>query len=192
MPRIILGSQSPRRVEIFRYFNLPFEQVTPEFDEGSIIFAGDPHRHVCTLATGKLASLHARFPDAIVVTADTIVFREGVLYGKPRDGADARRILGELSGQWHSVYTAIAIGAGGTVDCGAEETRVLFNEVSAEKIAAYLHLPCSDKAGSYQIQGSGSLIVNRIEGCYYNVVGMPINLLQTLLAKVGVELWQHL
>lgn len=190
---LILGSQSPRRIEILSHFSLPFEQVTSHFDERSVPFQGNPVSYASQIAVGKAEALNVDYPDRKILTADTVVYRQGKIYGKPQDENDAIATLRELVGQWHSVFTALTLQWGTQQFTRSEETRVLFNPLSEEQIKTYhreLHL--YDKAGSYQLQMPGGLIVSRIEGCYYNVVGLPINSLRSVLKEVGIELWDHL
>lgn len=191
--RIILGSQSPRRKEILSYFSLPFEQATPPFNEESVPFAGDPAAYVCDISLGKAESLQKQFPEAIIVTADTTVYREGKIYGKPVDEHQAFEFLSELVGQWHSVFTGVTVKTKHDTYSAAEETRVLFNPLTPEQIRHYhKKLHWSDKAGGYAIQMAGGLIVRKIDGCYYNVMGLPINTLKDLLNNIGIELWEYL
>lgn len=189
---LILGSQSPRRREILSFFNIPFTQVSPNFDEDSIPFHDNPTEYVQILAKGKADSLAHDFPDAVVLTADTIVYMKGKIYGKPRDQQEAFEFFKELSGEWHSVFTGLTVSSKGIDFQTVAETRVLFNALTEEQMKIYLQtLPVSDKAGGYMIQGAGGLIVNRIEGCYYNVVGLPINALCSVLSQAGIDLWKH-
>jgi septum formation protein len=191
--KLILGSQSPRRKEILSFFSLPFQQVSPHFDEEAVVFKGDPIEYVNTLAKGKLESLAKDFPEQILLTADTVVYREGNIYNKPADEEEAFQILKQLVGNWHSVYTGIAVQYQGKLFQAAEETQVLFNSLTDEQIHTYYHrLPYKDKAGGYSIQQAGSLIVKKIDGCFYNVMGLPINTLRDLLNKAGIDLWAHL
>lgn len=190
---LILGSQSPRRFEILNYFNLPFKQASPDFDEDAVPFDDNPVEYVSVLAKGKAESLIPAHPSAIILTADTIVYREGKIYGKPKNADEAFAFLKELVGQWHSVYTGLTVYALGNYYQAVEETRVLFNALTEEQIKTYnqsLHF--IDKAAGYMIQGAGGLIVNRIDGCYYNVMGLPVNALSSLLKKCGIDLWRHL
>lgn len=190
---LILGSQSPRRREILNFFNLPFRQISPNFDEEAIPFSGNPVDYVQVLSKGKADSLADRFPEALILAADTVVYREGKIYGKPKDDQEAYQFLSELQGQWHSVYTGLTLNVQGRDFHEVAETKVLFNPLTHEQMKNYhqvLHF--ADKAGGYMIQGSGSLIVNRIEGCYYNVVGLPINALYRVLKFAGIDLWNHL
>lgn len=191
--RLILGSQSPRRREILSYFSLPFEHFTSYFDESSVPFTGNPETYVRTLAEQKALALSGNHPDAAILTADTIVYRHGKIYGKPESEEDAIATLTELSGCWHSVFTGVALFYDGNLYNQTEETRVLFNTLSNHQITGYLSkLDLYDKAGSYQVQQAGGLIVNKIDGCYYNVVGLPINCVRTLLQNIGIELWDYI
>lgn len=193
MMRLILGSMSPRRREILDYFSIPYEQVHPQFDENRVQFEGDPALFASKIALGKAESLSEIYPEAAILTADTIVYKDGKIYGKPLDHEDAFRMLSELSGSWHSVFTAVALSFGQKKYQETEETKVLFNPLTSEKIRSYLKaLHYADKAGSYAIQLAGSLIIRRIEGCYYNVMGLPVNVVSQLLEKVGIRLWDHL
>ncbi len=193
MHRIILGSESPRRKEILNYFSIPFEQASPAFNERSIEFKGDPEDYALALSDGKAASLHTRYKDAVIITADTIVYRQGKVYNKPRDLTEALRFLEQLSGEWHSVFTAVTVQQAEQQFHGVEETRVLMHRLSPKQMHAYSSsINLCDKAGAYAIQTAGGLIVQKIEGCYYNVMGLPIHTLQSLLVKVGLDLWEHL
>lgn len=192
MIRLILGSQSPRRKEVLGYFDLPFEQASPPFEERTVEYQGNPTQYALQIAEGKAASLEPLYPDAALLTADTVVTKEGQVFGKPKDKKHSVEMLQELSGQWHTVMTAMVLSYRGHRYSGVESTHVLFNPLSPETLQRYLQLALHDKAGSYLIQGSGGLIVNRIEGCYYNVVGMPLNTLQNLLLEIGIDLWHYL
>lgn len=193
MTRLILGSQSPRRKEILSYFSLPFEQVAGSFDEDSVKFSGNPTEYVCSLSKSKANALAPRFPDAIILTADTIVYREGKIYGKPADVEEAFRSLSELVGKWHTVYTGVTVQFGKEEFHQAEATRVSFNDLNTEQIRHYLaRSHWADKAGGYAIQLVGGLIVSKIDGCYYNVMGLPVNTVHTLLKNVDVDLWNYI
>jgi septum formation protein len=193
MVQFILGSQSPRRKEILDYFSLPFQQVSPRFDEDSIPFEDNPEEYVCLLSKGKAESLYHQFPSAVIITADTIVYRAGKVYGKPKDLDDAFKAFSELVGQWHTVYTGVTVRNGTKEFHRTEATRVLFNALTPEQIRHYhVKIDWADKAGGYAIQKVGGLIVRRIEGCYYNVMGLPINTVHDLLKHLGVDLWDYL
>lgn len=190
---IILGSQSPRRREVLNYFDIPFKQVSSDYDEDLIPFIGDPIAYAHQLSKAKADTLFPRFSKDLILTADTIVYREGKIYGKPRDHQEAFSSLKELAGQWHSVFTSLTIRHQDREFQAIDETRVLFNPLTDKQIETYyLKIPYADKAGGYMIQEAGGLIIKRIEGCYYNVLGMPINSLQQLLKQAGIDLWDHL
>lgn len=192
MNRLILGSQSPRRKEILSFFDLPFETATSNFDEESVPFTKDPAEYALALAKGKANALKKQFPDAIILTADTVVYKSGKVYNKAKDLNEAFGFLTDLAGQWHSVFTAVCAVKGDQVHHTWEETRVLFNPLSPEDIRHYhSKIHWEDKAGGYAIQMGAGLIVNRIEGCYYNVMGLPINSVRKLLKKFDIELWDY-
>lgn len=193
MKKIILGSQSPRRLEIFSHFNIPFERITPPFCEESIPYKGDPRKYVCELSQGKAESIARNHPQAIILTADTIVWKDGQVYGKPKDQKEAYETLKALSGSWHSVFTGVSVVHGDKSIHDFEETKVLFNPLTSDQIHHYhSSMDCFDKAGGYAIQMPGGLIVQKIEGCYYNVMGLPVNTVRKLLLEVGLDLWLHL
>jgi septum formation protein len=190
--KIILGSTSPRRKEILGYFDLPFEQVKPDFDEDAVPFTGDPLSYVKFLSNGKAKSLVKDYSDHIIITADTIVYCNNKLYGKAATHDDSFNALSELAGKWNSVFTGLTLVKGDKFLYGVEETRVLLNKLTPEQIRSYqakIHL--ADKAG-YAAQGPAGVIIERIEGAYDNVLGFPVNTLHCLLLQVGIDLWDHL
>lgn len=190
---IILGSESPRRKEILDFFSLPFEQVSSGFSEESVPYTGNPQSYASSLSQGKADALAHRFPNTVVITADTVVYRKGKLYGKPVSMKEALQFLQELNGEWHSVYTAVTVMKNENMQTAVEETRVLFNRLDEHQMQCYLAgQDVLDKAGAYAIQQGGGIIVKKIEGCYYNVMGLPINTLGELLKQFNIDLWQHL
>lgn len=193
MTHLILGSTSPRRREILGYFSLPFDPQSPVFDEDSVSFNGDPSSFALKIAVGKALSLSQQYPEAAILTADTVVFKDGQVFGKAKSDKEAFEMLKALSGGWHSVFTAVVLAYGEKQYSQVEETKVLMNPLSDNQIKQYLEaLHWADKAGSYAIQLAGSLIVARIDGCYYNVMGLPINTVRSLLEKIGIHLWDYL
>ena len=190
---LILGSQSPRRGELLGHFSLPFRQVPSSFDEESIAYEGNPLAYTSTLAEKKGEALLPQFPKDLILTADTVVYYQGKIYNKPRDKEEAFVFLSELSGHWHHVFTAMCLIQGSQKYQGVEETRLLFHKLTEQQIHTY-HKHCHflDKAGGYAIQGVGSLLIERIEGAYDNVMGLPLNLTRTLLLKAGIDLWDYL
>lgn len=189
----LLGSQSPRRKEILGYFDIPFRQVSSSFHEEGIPFNGNPAAYVQSIADGKAQSLASLYPLNIILTADTTVYKDGKVYNKPNTPEEAFQFLRELSGSWHSVFTALTLQTSEKKFSIVEETKVLFNHLTEEEIHIYYQkLPYADKAGGYMIQQAGGLIVKKIDGCYYNVMGLPINALRTILLNIGIDLWNHL
>lgn len=187
---LILGSQSPRRKEILSYFSIPFKQVSPGFDETQVVFQGKPGAFACEVASRKAHCLKEAYPGHVILTADTVVFYNGKLYQKPETLQEAHFMLKELSGKEHQVFTGVCIIKDSECFIEAEESRVHFSDLSDAQIKAYHQLiQPLDKAGGYAIQGIGSAIVKRIEGCYYNIMGLPIQLVRRLLLKVGIDLW---
>lgn len=193
MKTLILGSQSPRRKEILSFFTISFDQTPSTYDEDAVPFNGDPQLYASTLSLGKSLELHQRFPQAIILTADTIVSHEDKVFGKPQNAEQAKTTLQHLQGKWHSVFTALSLREGDNTFSVVEETRVLFHPLHSKEVDLYVNqLEWADKAGGYSIQGAGGLIVKKIDGCYYNVMGLPINALRSIFMNVGIDLWEHL
>lgn len=141
------------------------------------------------LARAKASAVAAGSLDALVVAADTLVVLEGAALGKPRDRADASRMLSALAGRAHDVVTGVACARGGRVVSGRETTRVVFAPMSQAEIVEYAETgEPDDKAGAYALQGIGGLFVERVEGSPSNVVGLPVRLLYRLAAELGVDL----
>lgn len=190
---LILASNSPRRVEILNFFNIPFYQTSPQFDEESVPFAGDPEEYARLLAEGKAASLKKSLYNELVLTADTVVYKEGRLYPKSPNEKEAEATLRALAGGWHTVYTAVCAQHKGRIVTEVQATRVLLFPLDSLQIHRYHQaLHWADKAGAYAIQGAGSLIVSSIEGCYYNVMGLPIEGTRRVLDAMGLNLWEYL
>lgn len=190
---MILGSQSPRRKEILNFFTIPFTIKPSHFDEDLIPFNGDPSSYAMTLAQKKAEVLSQEHPEEVIISADTVVHFQGKIYNKPKDKIEALQFLTELSGKAHDVITAVCVSLGTKQICDSEKTKVYFNSLSHEQIEQYLtHFAYSDKAGGYAIQQGGGIIVSKIEGCYYNVMGLPINTLAKLLQEFGLDLWKNL
>jgi septum formation protein len=188
---LILASQSPRRAELLRNAGLSFEVRPADVDE-SLRADEDPFQYVKRLAREKaLAVLETAPAGAIVIGADTTVVVDGESLGKPLDEDDARRMLARLSGRAHQVTTGVCVAfrnKHGAVETElyAEVTEVEFAAISAPEIAAYVASgEPMDKAGAYAIQGRASRWIPRIEGCYFNVVGLPVARLCTMLARAS-------
>lgn len=196
LPRLVLASASPRRREIFERLGLPCRLDSADLDEESLLSGVDaPQRAAQILAGAKAREVAGRAPGCLVVGADTIVTLDGALLGKPGDDEHARRMLRALSGRNHVVWTGVAIV---DVDRGdtAEDvcsTSVRFKALAPEVIEAYVRTgEPRGKAGSYAIQGRGELLVESIEGSHSNVVGLPVQLLDVLLARLGYSLWDFM
>lgn len=189
---VILGSQSPRRKEILEFFKLPFTVCCSDFDESSIPFENCPKAFTQNLAKEKALVLKKNHPDALIITADTTVYFNKKIFEKPSDEKEAFLFLKELSGNTHEVHTSVAVLYQGELIVDTEKTLVTFYAMNDKEINQYINaINPLDKAGGYAIQGLGCLIVSRIEGCYYNVMGLPVRCLCTLLKKVGVDLWDY-
>jgi septum formation protein len=190
MKRILLASSSPRRIELLRKFNIDFDIVPSSFEEK--IFETDPISLAIDMAKGKALDVAKNINrDFIIISADTIVTKDGKVFGKPKDEEDAIKMLKVLSGSTHEVVTAICVYDLGKeiLKCDFEKTEVVFKELTEQEILDYITTKEPfDKAGAYAIQGIGSLFVKSINGCFFNVVGLPIFKLDQLLREVGVNL----
>ena len=181
MKQLILASTSPRRKEILHLSGLDFTVVSPDCEES--IPETAPEEYVMELSRRK-AQAGGDFPShSIVIGSDTVVFLDGIL-GKPTDEEDARRMLRKLSGKVHTVYTGVTVLERDTDRSVSfyEKTEVEFYPLEEEEIDAYIRTgEAMDKAGAYGIQGRGAVLVKRINGDYYNVVGLPLaHLMQVL------------
>ena len=188
--RLILASGSPRRRELLGLFGVPFE-VIPAL--GAEEAAGElpPEEYVRRLAGAKGAEVARRVGDAsaVVIAADTVVEADGTILGKPGSPDDAARMLRLLSGREHRVWSGLSVRQGARVLGAAERTAVRFRPLAEDEIAAYTSTgEPLDKAGAYGYQGLASLFVERIEGDYFNVVGLPLCRLGLLLKEFGVRL----
>ena len=184
--KIILASGSPRRREILKNIGLDFETFVSNADESAVSPDGIPVGvYVQELAMLKAASSAGESEDdAIFIGADTVVSLDGKILTKPSDDSEAFEMLKMLSGKAHEVYTGICVLNKSDMKsvCRSECTRVVFSTLSDEMINAYIKTgEPSDKAGAYGIQGKGALLIEKIEGDYFNVVGLPIKLLSEIL-----------
>lgn len=194
MPKLILASASPRRIELLRQIGLEFTSIPSDVDESSYDFT-DAGKYVEEMARRKALSVAqglsgADRMDACVLGADTAVEIDGVILGKPVSYDDAFRMLETISGRWHRVYTGIALVRAEDLktQTGLECTRVKIRDLDRDMISRYLETgEPFDKAGSYGAQGYGCLIVERVEGCFFNIVGLPIHRLSLMLEKQGFK-----
>lgn len=167
--------------------------VPSDFDEESIPFAGNPGQHALILSQKKNEVLRKQYPNEVILTADSVVYCDGKLYNKPANEEEAFSFLSAFSGKWQSVFTGVTVARGPIVYSDIEETKILVNTLTPEQIKKFhSSIFTLDKAGGYTIEKSGILIVSRLEGCYDNVLGLPINTTRKLLLKVGIDLWDFL
>lgn len=192
---IILASKSPRRREILAGLGMSFEVIVSDTDESSDI--SDPALLVRELAERKgravrdsLLSSGRDLSDTVIISSDTLVACGGEILGKPRDRADAERMLKLLSGRTHSVFSGVAVCYGNEV-CVSDvsETRVSFAGIGDDALSRYLDTcEYADKAGAYAIQEGASLFITGIEGDYFTVVGLPVRRLYELLGSIGIDM----
>ncbi len=182
--KLILASKSPRRAEILRAVGWPFDVQAANIDEtrrGS----EDAVSYVKRLAEEKATAVAQKLSEGMVLGADTVVVVDGEILGQPRDDEEARRMLKLLSGRWHEVLTGVALvnaGQTGGALVDYEETRVRFCEMSAAEIDWYLSTgEHRGKAGAYGIQGKAAILIEEIQGDYFNIVGLPVRLVYELM-----------
>lgn len=187
---VILASSSPRRAFFLKALGIRFRRVVPDVDETRR--AGEsPRRYVRRLALEKALAVARKHPRAWVVAGDTTVVIDGSLLGKPRNAAEARRMLRKLGGRTHRVLSGVALVRG---DCDSEKaavssTRVTFRALSDDEIRWYVRTgEPLDKAGAYGVQEKGGVLVARIEGSYSNVVGFPLEKFYELWKAAGLQL----
>lgn len=190
MKRIILASGSPRRKLLLQQLGLDFVSSPANITE-DLSFTASPQELVRTIAFQKARQVSNGLNDGIVIAADTVVTWAGKIMGKPKDKDEACFMLSCLSGQRHQVITGLCVidAVDKIPEVAAECTDVFFRSLSSREINNYLNFrEWEDKAGAYAIQGRGALLVDHIEGCYYNVVGLPLNRLNLILRKKGLDL----
>ena len=189
--KIILASASPRRRELLEMLRVTDLEIIPARGEEQPHPELAPDALVRELSRCKAAEVAERCaaPEDLVIGADTIVVLDGRVLGKPRDAAEARRMLSALSGRAHTVFTGVTVMRGGAVLSHAERTEVHFRPLSEAEIEAYIATgEPMDKAGAYGAQGYASLFVERLEGDFFNVMGLPLCALGKLLKRLDVSL----
>ena len=187
---IVLASASPRRKELLEMLELKNLIVIPAKGEEIPPEHAGPGELVMALSAAKAREVAAqRSPEDLVIGADTIVWFNGHAYGKPHSRREAIRMLEELSGNTHRVYTGVTVIVGGREDREYEESQVTFRQLSREEIERYVDTgEPMDKAGAYGAQGKGALLVEGIRGDFFNVMGLPLCRLALMLRKQGVEI----
>jgi len=182
---LVLASASPRRRDLLTLLGLTFDVAPADVDE-SWRNGEAPAVHAERLARAKAEA--CRRDGAVVIAADTIVVVDGEILGKPRDASEAAVMLRRLQGRDHVVHTAIAVAYGDRIVSGVEATRVWFRPLDGATIAAYVATgEPLDKAGAYGIQGSGAVLVQRIDGDYFTVMGLGLSRLADLLGALGLR-----
>lgn len=186
LPKIILASGSPRRAEILTAVGWSFEKHVADIDE-SEIEGETPENYVQRLAETKAKKVAESFPDQIVLGADTTVVIENKIIGKPVDLTDARRMIEMLSGKQHEVLTGVALVKNENSIVGLQSTKVKIADMSDDEINFLVEKgEPLDKAGAYAVQAQAALFIEKIEGDYWNVVGLPINLVYDLVKEFKI------
>ncbi|MBE6071294.1 MAG: Maf-like protein [Clostridium butyricum] len=186
--RVILASASERRQELLRRLIYDFDIIVSDFDEKRVVFKGSIDDYVKEIALGKAMDVKNKVSeDSIIISADTIVTLDDKILGKPKDEKEAFDMLKSLQGRNHFVYSGIVVinNKKNIIKQESLATRVKFSDMSDEDIYQYIDTKePMDKAGAYGIQGIGGTFVESIEGCYYNVVGLPLNKLKSILREI--------
>lgn len=185
MKKIVLASASPRRRELMQLITDSFEIRVSDAEEKTEDGLS-PAETVCTLAQLKAAAVYNKNEDEIIIAADTVVAVDGNILGKPKDRSDAAEMLKELSGRKHSVYTGVCIKTTDTEKVFYVCSDVYFYQLTEDEINDYILTgEPDDKAGAYGIQGKGSLLVEKIDGDYFNIVGLPVSRLAKELKELN-------
>ncbi|MCD8367050.1 MAG: Maf family protein [Clostridiales bacterium] len=189
MMKLILASQSPRRKALLEQMGFQDFEAIPAQGKEEADPALPPEEYVERLALHKAQEVAAnQGEDAVVIGADTVVVLDGHILGKPKNAAEALQMLTALSGRKHLVHTGVAVICGDEVELRHETTKVTFCTLTQREMLAYIATgEPMDKAGAYGIQGRGALFIDKIEGDYYNVVGLPISCLNRMLGRFGVQ-----
>ena len=189
-PHLILASSSPRRKELLSLLGLPFEIISPAINE-EVLGQESPANHVRRLALEKAESVAGHYPDSLVIGSDTVIELDGQILGKPADLENAHHMLSVLRGRCHLVHTGLALIAKTKElrETYVETVKVWVKDFSDDDLQTYLNTQDSlGKAGAYSIQGKGAHLIEKIEGDYPSVVGLPLSKTAQLLEQAGVEL----
>ncbi len=188
--RIILGSASPRRREILQNLGLKFEVMSADIDE-TIDVRKNIFDEIMRLSTekAKVVLHNVNDSDSVIISADTIVLLDNRPLGKPKNEQEAFEMLKSLSGKTHKVVTAITVMTNKKTDTRISVTKVTFKHLTNDRISAYIKTgEPVDKAGAYAIQGKGAVLVDSIEGDFFAVVGLPVNILCEMLDSLSVDI----
>ncbi len=190
MKKIILASTSPRRKEILEKLKIPFEVVSIDYEE-DMTLQMDPEELVLFLASGKVNSVKDKYPDSIIISADTFIVFENHKLGKPFTKEKAKEMLQMLSGKNHEILTGVAIldTSNNLIQTFAESTKVKMMNLSEKMIEEYIDTgEPLDRAGSYALQEKGALLIEKIEGDFFNAMGLPLRKVAEKLEELGCSI----
>jgi len=184
-PPIVLASGSPRRKQLLEMLHIPFRVIPPDVDE-HVLPGEEPGHYVTRLSRAKAEAVVARAPGDVILAADTTVVLDGAIFEKPTSPANAVEMLSRLQGRTHEVMTAVAVARDGELAQALDVSRVTFRPADRATLEAYVATgEPMDKAGAYAIQGLGAPLVERVEGDFFGVMGLPLRLALDLLAQFG-------
>jgi len=184
-PPIVLASGSPRRKQLLEMLHIPFRVMPPDVDE-HVLPGEDPGHYVTRLSRAKAEAVVARAPGDVILAADTTVVLDGAIFEKPTSPANAVEMLSRLQGRTHEVMTGVAVARDGELAQALDVSRVTFRPADRATLEAYVATgEPMDKAGAYAIQGLGAPFVERVEGDFFGVMGLPLRLALDLLAQFG-------
>ena len=182
---IVLASSSPRRQQLLEMLRIPFRVIVPDVDE-TVLPGEAPDAYVTRLSSAKAQAVVFQVPGEIVLAADTTVVLAGDILGKPESAAHAVDMLMRLQGRTHEVLTAVAVARDDALEQALDRSRVTFRAADQALLAAYVATgEPMDKAGAYAVQGLGAPLIERVEGDFFGVMGLPLRLALDLLGKFG-------
>jgi nucleoside triphosphate pyrophosphatase len=182
---IVLASGSPRRKQLLEMLRIPFRVIPPDVDE-HVLPGEKPDAYVTRLSRAKAQAVVQRAPGEVILAADTTVVLHGKIFEKPTSPADAVEMLEQLQGKTHEVLTAVAVAENGRLEQALDVSRVTFRPNSRQTLEEYVATgEPLDKAGAYAIQGLGAPLIERVEGDFFGVMGLPLRLALDLLARFG-------
>ena len=185
MKPIVLASGSPRRKQLLEMLRIPFRVIPPDVDE-HVLPGEEPGHYVTRLSRAKAEAVVRRAPGDVILAADTTVVLGGTIFEKPTSPAHAVEMLEQLQGKTHEVLTAVAVAQDGKLEQALDVSRVTFRPVDRLMLEAYVATgEPLDKAGAYAIQGLGAPLIERVEGDFFGVMGLPLRLALDLLAQFG-------
>ena len=185
MNPIVLASGSPRRKQLLEMLHIPFRVIPPDVDE-HVLPGEEPGHYVTRLSRAKAEAVVRRAPGDVILAADTTVVLDGAIFEKPTSPANAVEMLSRLQGRTHEVMTAVAVARDENVEQALDVSRVTFRPVDRATLEAYVATgEPMDKAGAYAIQGLGAPLIERVEGDFFGVMGLPLRLALDLLARFG-------